>query len=77
MEAPAFVPLGDLTDREVQALAAAAAWYAKRHESIISERADDVSAAAVAERERFLTLHKALGKLGVRLRLPDGISATH
>jgi hypothetical protein len=76
MEAPALTPLDDLSGEEIQALAAAAAWYAKRHEGIISERADDATAAAIAERERFLTLHSALGKLGVRLRLPDGIHAT-
>jgi hypothetical protein len=76
VEAPALTPLADLTEDEVNALTAAAAWYAKRHEAMISERADDVSASAVAERERYLTLHCALAKLGVRLRLPDRISAS-
>jgi hypothetical protein len=73
MEASVLVPLEQLSPDEVHALAAAAAWYAKRHESMISERADDVSASAIAERERYLMLHSALWKLGVRLRLPDGI----
>jgi len=66
--------LADLTAEEMHALTAAAAWYAKRHEGIISERAGDASALAVVERERYLTLHSALGKLGVRLRLPDSLS---
>ena len=74
MEASVVAADAELNQDEVQALTAAAAWYAKRHESMISERADDPSASAVAERERYLTLHSALAKLGVRLRLPDGIS---
>lgn len=69
----ALAPLADLSLEEVNALTAAAAWYAKRHESMISEHADDVSALAVSERERYLSLHSALWKLGVRLRLPDGV----
>lgn len=73
MEALAPEQLADLTHDELHALTAAAAWYAKRHEWIISERADEVSVLAVAERERYLTLHKALWKLGVQLRLPDGL----
>jgi hypothetical protein len=42
---------------------------------MISESADEVSASAVAERERYLALRSALWKLCVRLRLPDGIAA--
>jgi hypothetical protein len=74
MEAPSLAPLAELSQDELRALTAAAAWYAKRHEGMISERADDVSASAGAERERYLTLHSALWKLGVRMRLPDGIT---
>lgn len=73
MEALAFEPVADLSANELRELTAAAAWYAKRHEHIVSELADDRSAGAVAERERYLTLHSALWKLGVRLRLPDGL----
>lgn len=73
MEAAALTLVDELSQAEVRALAAAAAWYAKRHESMISGHADDLSASAAAERERYLTLHSALWKLGVRLRLPDGI----
>lgn len=76
MEASALAAHAELNQDEVHALTAAAAWYAKRHESMISAQADDLSASAAAERERYLTLHSALWKLGVRLRLPDGISQT-
>lgn len=65
--------LEELTAREVGVLAEAAAWYAKYHERIIAARADDASAAAVAQRERFDSLHEALRKLGIRLRRPDGL----
>jgi hypothetical protein len=71
---PVDSPLHDLTEREFDALVAAAAWYAKRHEGMISAVADDVSASATQQRERYLELHSALWKLGVRLRLPDGLA---
>lgn len=74
MEAPALTPLEELTPTEVRALTAAAAWYAKRHEAMIAKAADDSSVAASAERERYLELHSALWKLGVKLRLPDGLA---
>jgi hypothetical protein len=74
MEAPTIAPLAELSPEELRALTAAAAWYAKRHEGMISKSADDVSASAVTERKRFLELHAALWKLGVRLRLPDGVT---
>jgi hypothetical protein len=73
MEALALEPVADLSADELRELTAAAAWYAKGHEHIVSELADDRSASAVAERERYLMLHSALWKLGVRLRLPDGV----
>lgn len=63
-----------LEDAEHEALRSAAVWYFKRHAPIIAERADDRSGHASVERERFLDLHAALAKLGVRLALPDGIS---
>jgi len=63
----------DLSEAELKALTGAAAWYAKRHEGMIAELADDPAASAVAQRDRYLDLHAALWKLGVRLRLPDGV----
>jgi len=70
----AAATIDDLSEAELRALTGAAAWYAKRHESMIAELADDPSASAIAQRERYLDLHAALWKLGVRLRLPDGIA---
>lgn len=68
---PATQPL---SEEEVRALSEGAAWYAKYHERMIASRVDDASAASVAQREHFRDLHSALRKLGVRLRLPDGLA---
>ena len=65
----------DLEQAEHEALRSAAVWYFKRHARIIAERADDGSAYATVERERFLDLHAALWKLGIRLALPDELAA--
>jgi hypothetical protein len=62
-----------LTQEELDALLDAAAWYAKYHHRMIAEEADDPSAMAVARRDRFRELHAGLRKLGVRLRIPDGL----
>jgi hypothetical protein len=70
---PASTRVETLTGRELLALAEAAAWYAKYHERMISSVAADSSATAVAQRDRFETLHVALQKLGVRIRRPDGL----
>lgn len=45
----------------------AATWYAKFHARIIAERADDRSAMATAQRDRYLTLIAGLRKLGARV----------
>ena len=63
-----------LTAEERRALTAAATWYFKRHARIIADEADDGSALAVSHRERYLELHAALWKLGVRLALPDELA---
>lgn len=63
----------DLSEAEFDAVIAAAAWYAKYHESIIAKLADDRSAVATARRERYQELHTGLSKLGLRLRRPPGI----
>ncbi len=67
--------LEPLSDPELEALISAATWYAKYHERMISDLADDTSALAVARRTRHQELYDALAKLGVRLRRPDGIAA--
>ncbi len=66
-------PLEALSERELEAVVSAATWYAKYHERMISELADDHSALAVTRRERHQQLYNGLAKLGVRLRRPAGI----
>jgi len=67
-------PLTELDGRELEALRGAATWYAKYHAPIIAEQADEESAYAVARREEYLDLVRALAKLGVRLRVPDSLA---
>ena len=62
-----------LTPDELAALRSAGSWYAKYHASIIAEHADDGSAYAVAQRERYRDLVQALRKLGVMVPEPDAI----
>lgn len=59
--------IDELTDDELAELRSAATWYAKFHARIIAERADDQSAMAVAQRDRYLGLISGLRKLGVRV----------
>ncbi len=75
VERPLPVALETLSPRELRAITEAAAWYAKYHERMIAEHADDESAVAVARREQFEHLHTGLGKLGIRLRWPAGLAA--
>lgn len=62
-----------LEEDEREALVSAATWYAKYHERMIAELADDPSALAVTRRQHFQALHDGLRKLGIRLRPPAGI----
>jgi hypothetical protein len=71
--APAILP-AELSEQEVRALLEAATWYAKYHERMIATQVDDRSAMADARRMQFLNLHAGLRKLGVRIRLPDGLT---
>ncbi len=66
-------PSSTLSERELEALSAAGTWYAKYHASIIAEQADDGGAKAVEDRREYLDLIAALGKLGVRVRVPDAL----
>jgi hypothetical protein len=66
--------LEPLSDPELEALIGAATWYAKYHERMISDLADDASALAVARRARHQEFYYALAKLGVRLRRPESIA---
>lgn len=63
--------VSDLSDEERAALVSAATWYAHYHARIIAERADDRSASAKVERERFHALVHGLRKLGIRLPPPE------
>jgi hypothetical protein len=74
-EQPVPVILDTLSTQELRAVAEAATWYAKYHERMISEQADDESALAVSTREHFAHLYRALSKLGIRLRRPAGLEA--
>lgn len=56
---------------ELAALTSAATWYANYHAGIIADRADDDSAYAVAQRERYSALVTGLRKLGIRLPPAD------
>jgi hypothetical protein len=71
---PLSVPTVEaLSERELKALTQAATWYASYHAHMIAESADDPAAAAVARRERYVDLHQALWKLGIRRALPDAL----
>lgn len=71
-----FGPVNELpefTPRELQALRGAAVWYAKYHAAAVAQTAGDEAGFAVAEREEYLDLISALGKLGARVRVPDAL----
>jgi hypothetical protein len=59
--------VADLSEEELVQIRGAATWYAKFHARIIAERADDPSAMAAAQRDRYLTLIGGLRKLGARV----------
>lgn len=67
------VALPELTAAELAALRGAASWYASYHAREVAAGADDQSAYAVTDRERYLALVSALRKLGVRVALPDAL----
>ncbi len=56
-----------LSEEEIMQIRGAATWYANFHARIIAERADDPSAMATAQRDRYLTLIGGLRKLGARV----------
>lgn len=60
-----------LTTAELRALREAAAWYAKYHQRIIADVADDRSAAGTARRRHFDDLYTGLAKLGLKLSRPS------
>jgi len=74
VDAARIEPTEVMTESELRALTNAATWYAKYHESIIADLADDPSALAVTRREHYAELHAALRKLGVKLRPVAGVT---
>ena len=67
-------PVTTLSESELRALVDGAAWYAKYHQRMIADQADDRSAAGTVRREHFRDLYAGLRKLGVRMRVPDGLT---
>ena len=75
MAVPVRTALFDgLSETEHDAVVSAAVWYAKHHESMIAALADDRSAMAFGQRQRYQELYDGLAKLGVRLHRPAGIN---
>ena len=62
--------IDELSDDELFEIRNAATWYAKFHARIIAESADDPSAGAVAQRDRYVKLIAGLRKLGARVHDP-------
>lgn len=62
--------VAELSDDELFEIRSAATWYAKFHARIIAEGADDPSAGAVAQRDRYAQLIAGLRKLGARVHDP-------
>jgi hypothetical protein len=65
-----------LSEEELDALTAAATWYANYASRDIVEQADDVSAYAVEQRRSYLALVDGLRKLGVMVAVPEALEPT-
>jgi hypothetical protein len=63
----------DLTEEELDALTAAASWYASYTARDIAAESDDRSAYAVEARDSYLSLLRGLRKLGIMLAVPDAL----
>lgn len=62
-----------LSEEELDALTAAATWYANYASRDVVEQAADVSAYAVEQRRSYLALVDGLRKLGVMVVVPEGL----
>jgi hypothetical protein len=60
-----------LSEEELDALTAAATWYANYALRDVAEQATDVSAYAVEQRRSYLALVDGLRKLGVAVTVPE------
>jgi len=63
----------DLTEEELDALTAAASWYASYTARDIAAESDDQSAYAVEARDSYLSLLRGLRKLGIMFAAPDAL----
>jgi hypothetical protein len=63
----------DLTEEELDALTAAATWYANYASRDMIEQASDTSAYAVEQRRSYLALVDGLRKLGVMVSVPEAL----
>lgn len=68
--------LSTLSDAEIDALISAASWYASYRQAEIREQWSDQSAAERTRRQKFLDLHHALRKMGVRRPHPQPATET-
>lgn len=63
----------DLTEEELDALTAAASWYASYAARDIAAEVGDESAYAVEARQSYISLVRGLRKLGIMLAVPDSL----
>lgn len=61
----------ELSEDELDALTAAASWYASYSARDVAAEADDPSAYAVEARETYFALVRGLRKLGIGTAVPD------
>lgn len=61
----------DLCEEELEALSAAASWFASYAARGIPAEAQDMSAYAVEARRSYFALVRGLGKLGIPKVVPD------
>lgn len=62
-----------LSEEELDALTAAATWYANYASRDVIEQAGDSSAYAVEQRRSYLALVEGLRKLGVMVVVPEAL----
>jgi hypothetical protein len=62
-----------LSEEELDALTAAATWYANYASRDVIEQADDASAYAVEQRRSYLALVEGLRKLGIMVAVPEAL----
>ena len=65
--------LDTLSEEELDALSAAATWYAHYASRDVIEQAADASAYAVEQRRSYLALVEGLRKLGIMVAVPEAL----